>query len=148
MIKQHISCSVHHVASGSFPVAPEAVLTRTHCIIIALPSRPRNLHIISPQSFIIFEEQISRDWERVCVSLSKPMQWNLGTKGATTIMCFASPATAGLMRAFELALWRVTCCYPVIFIGETKHTIIRTYGINFTATLNDVSTIDKVVVFY
>ena len=27
---------------------------------------PRNLDIISPQSFIAFEEQISRDWERVC----------------------------------------------------------------------------------
>ena len=59
--------------SDSFPVAPEAVLTRTHCIKGrphenrgALPSLPRDLDIISPRSFIAFEEQISRDWERVC----------------------------------------------------------------------------------
>ena len=68
--------------SDSFPVAPEAILTTTHCIkgkphenrpsqlpSFALPSLPRDLDIISPQSFVAFEGQISRAWERVWLPL-------------------------------------------------------------------------------
>ena len=56
----------------SFPVTPAAhcIKGRLHenrgdyfSVSFTLPSLPLNLHIISPQSFVAFEEQISRDWD-------------------------------------------------------------------------------------
>ena len=69
--------------ADSFPVAPEAVLTRTRCV---KGRPPRDLDIISPQSFVAFEEQISRDWERVCKKRTKKRD-----SRAQLLLCWYSP---------------------------------------------------------
>ena len=47
----------------------ERIASREGRTKIALPSLPRDLDIISPQSFVAFEGQISGDWGRVWLPL-------------------------------------------------------------------------------